>query len=584
MIANTGDETMAQCKRCGTKGLFSFVDENGLCSKCREAERTANIAAAQEFYDGLVAVYRRMCEFRGTKCQDDIAAAMACGAELRALLDKMPYVEEFQTVFFKHASMDECRCHSDDFGSFPVNKISGKTEIDMSRLYSESHACEYYVAQKAYDSFVQLYKEFCLPTPETSDALKHTVLICEQILDILNAHSSDPLFCSHIISKSSDPNLDYGIVCPSAVSDPCEIDFSRLIARVERKKQLTLGRIHTIETAVEPGPLEVQREEKSSMGISPGQSPDFDFLAIDFETARARMDSACSVGIVAVKNLEIVDTAYSLLRPPTLDFDPRNISIHGITPDLVERAPTLDEFWTEISWMFSQHCPVLAHNVRFDMSVLRHSTSAEIPNFPYIDSMNIAAPLVTGSRSLSHCAEVLGIDMGTHHNALDDAMTCAHIAIHGLESAGCVSMWEYLAQTPMNIHRFADLTPQQSAPASKSPKPRFQHTVKPSEVVPQPDSVFDSKHPLYQKNIVFTGDLTISRKRAMQMAVDVGAVVKSGVSRCTDYLVVGQQDPSLVGEDGLSSKQEKALELNRSGCGHIVTLDESEFLSLVGEN
>jgi len=29
-----GDEIMAQCKECGRKGLFSFVDKNGLCAAC----------------------------------------------------------------------------------------------------------------------------------------------------------------------------------------------------------------------------------------------------------------------------------------------------------------------------------------------------------------------------------------------------------------------------------------------------------------------------------------------------------------------------------------------------------------------
>lgn len=53
----------------------------------------------------------------------------------------------------------------------------------------------------------------------------------------------------------------------------------------------------------------------------------FDFITIDFETANSFNKSACSIGIVAVKDLEIVDTYYSLINP-IMDFDEKNISIH----------------------------------------------------------------------------------------------------------------------------------------------------------------------------------------------------------------------------------------------------------------
>lgn len=39
------------------------------------------------------------------------------------------------------------------------------------------------------------------------------------------------------------------------------------------------------------------------------------FAAIDFETANEQRASVCSVGIVIVREGEIVDTYYSLIRP-----------------------------------------------------------------------------------------------------------------------------------------------------------------------------------------------------------------------------------------------------------------------------
>ena len=40
-----------------------------------------------------------------------------------------------------------------------------------------------------------------------------------------------------------------------------------------------------------------------------------DFAAIDFETANSERTSVCSVGVVVVRNGEIVDSFYSLIQP-----------------------------------------------------------------------------------------------------------------------------------------------------------------------------------------------------------------------------------------------------------------------------
>ncbi|WP_406540887.1 BRCT domain-containing protein [Clostridium ljungdahlii] len=81
--------------------------------------------------------------------------------------------------------------------------------------------------------------------------------------------------------------------------------------------------------------------------------------------------------------------------------------------------------------------------------------------------------------------------------------------------------------------------------------------------------------------MVFTGELkSLGRKEAMQKVVNLGGTLKSGVSKKTDYLIVGNQDKSLVGENGISSKEEKAAELNENGSS-IKILNESEFLELI---
>ena len=65
------------------------------------------------------------------------------------------------------------------------------------------------------------------------------------------------------------------------------------------------------------------------------------WVAIDFETANALRGSPCSVGLVKVKEGQIVEEWSSLIRPPDGrdHFDAFNTAIHGITADQVRDAP-----------------------------------------------------------------------------------------------------------------------------------------------------------------------------------------------------------------------------------------------------
>lgn len=47
-----------------------------------------------------------------------------------------------------------------------------------------------------------------------------------------------------------------------------------------------------------------------------------EFTAIDFETANSSRASACAIGIVVVRNLEVVEEYYHLIRPPGFVFQP----------------------------------------------------------------------------------------------------------------------------------------------------------------------------------------------------------------------------------------------------------------------
>ena len=205
------------------------------------------------------------------------------------------------------------------------------------------------------------------------------------------------------------------------------------------------------------------------------------------------------------------------------------------------------------------------------MSVLRLSADFELPDFVYMDSMHIAAYFIGDHMSLDDCAKAASIDCSAHHNALNDAQVCASLV-------SCMTLWEFAAKYPAcaDIKLFSDLKPLKYLGGRKKSYP---HSVRPADIQRNVDSV-DESNPLFGKTIVFTGQLSMERTEAMQLAVNCGAVVKSAVSRKTNYLVVGVQDKALVGDDGMSTKEEKAYALNTSGAANINILSEEVFLKL----
>ncbi|MDR3565966.1 MAG: 3'-5' exonuclease [Negativicutes bacterium] len=156
------------------------------------------------------------------------------------------------------------------------------------------------------------------------------------------------------------------------------------------------------------------------------------YVAIDFETANRARASACSMAAVTVENGQIVNSAYSLIRPPVLQFDYWNTKIHGLTAKDVADKPTFAELWDKIRPHLDNKV-VIAHNAVFDIGVLRSMLDEYglvHPRFQYVCTVDIARRVWTDVENykLSTLANYFAIEFD-HHNALHDARTCAMIAL-----------------------------------------------------------------------------------------------------------------------------------------------------------
>ena len=156
------------------------------------------------------------------------------------------------------------------------------------------------------------------------------------------------------------------------------------------------------------------------------------FAAIDFETATGCRNSACSVAVTAVEDGRMKDVYYSLIQPPMNKYNYFNIQIHGITPNDTKNVPTFAEIWPELKSHLEGKI-VVAHNAKFDMGVLSACLADEglpTPDFAYCDTVAIARkawPFLENHK-LDTVGTHLHIDF-QHHNAMDDARTCAAIPL-----------------------------------------------------------------------------------------------------------------------------------------------------------
>jgi DNA polymerase-3 subunit epsilon len=172
-----------------------------------------------------------------------------------------------------------------------------------------------------------------------------------------------------------------------------------------------------------------------------------DFTAIDFETANGSSASACSVGLVKVRDGQIVDRIGWLIRPPAGHdhFVDWNVRIHGIHSADVVDAPLWSEQLPDLI-EFTGGDILVAHNAGFDMGVIKAACTAsvlEIPSYSYVCSLQVARKVYTlDSYRLPAVAMAAGFEDFPHHDAVADAEACAAIMIHAADRVGAIDLPE----------------------------------------------------------------------------------------------------------------------------------------------
>ena len=306
------------------------------------------------------------------------------------------------------------------------------------------------------------------------------------------------------------------------------------------------------------------------------------FLSIDFETATARRDSACAVGVARVDDGKIVASASYFIQPPGNRYDSFNIGIHGITPEMTAGAPPFVPVMNSIlEW--AEGLPLVAHNASFDMSVLRAGYDSNGYGYPRLDYyctllMSRAALPDLPDYRLPRVLTACGGAVTSHHDPKFDAEACAEIALAIAGKQGVATLDELCSCVGMRVgHLYAY--------AYKPCRCVGGVATRSSTRQPMSDYVCnveaDASGPFYDADVAFTGAMaSMPRGTAMQMVAERGGRPRTTVSKLTEYVVVGQLDHDAFMQGNPSRKLKTALDLVESGHS-IQILSEKEFLALL---
>ena len=158
-----------------------------------------------------------------------------------------------------------------------------------------------------------------------------------------------------------------------------------------------------------------------------------DFAAIDFETANYDRSSVCSVGVVIVRDGEIVDKFYSLIQPEPNYYNYWCTQVHGLCRTDTDNAPIFPDVWAQIEPLI-EGLPLVAHNRPFDEGCLRavfRTYQMDYPEYEFFDTLAASHRLQPDleNHQLQTVAAACGFQMENHHHALADAEACAWIAM-----------------------------------------------------------------------------------------------------------------------------------------------------------
>lgn len=288
-----------------------------------------------------------------------------------------------------------------------------------------------------------------------------------------------------------------------------------------------------------------------------------DYVVLDLETTglMPSFDEIIEIGAVRyVGDIEVArfHSFVSIDSP----LDPFIVAHTGITNAMLEGAPKITEA-LPLLLEFVGDSVIIAHNANFDINFI-YDNAEELLEIKFsnnfIDTMRLARKcgLPVKNHKLITLAEHFGIQQDLAHRSVADCETT-----HALY----VKLKEYITKNNISFVSFA----------------RKHHDCSIAGITATTNDI-DPDNPFYGKVVVFTGTLeSMQRKDAAQLVANLGGILGDGVTKKTNFLVLGNFDYRSSIKDGKSNKHKKAEQLILEGQD-LQIIPESVFLSMLSED
>lgn len=303
--------------------------------------------------------------------------------------------------------------------------------------------------------------------------------------------------------------------------------------------------------------------ERAEKGNSLLQIP-VSYTMIDTETTGLDPQYDKIIEMAAIKIRDGKEVArYETLVNPEQPIDDFITDLTGITNEELSTAPVAADCLPDFVDFIGEDI-VVGHNVHFDINFIYDALLAcgyaPIKN-DFVDTLRLSRRVRPDLEHHRLCdmAAAYSVPQPVAHRSLADCQT----AIGVLDALAADAAAREIDLQARKKHY--------GASASKV------SDIVAHEGCERPDS------PLYGKVCVFTGKLdTLTRKDAAQLVADLGGICADGVTKKTNFLIMGTNEycPTIVG--GKSTKQKKAESLILKGAD-LQILTENVFLDMLAE-
>lgn len=288
-----------------------------------------------------------------------------------------------------------------------------------------------------------------------------------------------------------------------------------------------------------------------------------DYTLIDIETTGLdpRYDRIIEMSALKVRQNEVVGKFNYLVKYPDDNSVPFEITnITGISEDMILNDGVIMDDILKKYVDFIDKDLIVGFNVNFDINFI-YDLSIEKINHKFkndfVDVMRIARKYYPQERHnrLRDCIERIGIKREQAHRGLRD----------------CIDTKEVLDY--FNENSSLDIF-------EKSKAIQKQHSINLSKLKPE-YALVDSSNPFFQTYVCFTGKLdSLVRREAAQLVTNLGAIAQNGVTKKTNFLILGDTAYSLHGKVTTTTKLIKAKKIIAAG-ENLQIISETVFIDML---